>query len=187
MADYLLDTNILKYWYDPRCAEHTNVLARIKSTRTPAPESGYVSRLFISVVTRGEIKYGHRVVLKPDAATQAAYEKFVREQCPEPLELTAHEAEQYGDLRAWLFNNFSPKTKRSNARRVEELVDPTTARELGVQENDLWIAAQAMTLNLTLVTHDSRGNFGKLLEAYRSTLRVEDWTKGQSEESGTTS
>lgn len=144
--------------------------------RTPDPQSGYISRLFISVVTLGEIEYGHRVVLTPDVAKQTAFSTFISQQCPQPLELNAHVTEQYGELRAWLFNNFSPRTRRSRARRIEELVAPVTARELGVQENDLWIAAQAMTHNLTLVTHDSRGNFAKLLAAFKATLRVEDWT-----------
>jgi len=176
MPDYLLDTNILDYWYNPARREHQNVLARVELVRRPDAGSGYVSRLFTSVVTLGEMEYGHRAVLSPDVAQQRAFARFVHKQYPEALEVTAHVAEQYGELKAWLFNNCSPNARRSKARRVEELVEPTSARELGIQENDVWIAAQALTHNLTLVTHDSRGSFGRLLTAYRHTLRVEDWT-----------
>lgn len=175
MPDYLLDTNILSYWYNTNCAEHGRVAARANVSRQADPQSNYVSRLFISIITLGEIEYGHRVDHQPDAAKQAAYAKFVREQCPIALELSSHVAEQYGEMRAWLFNNCGPKAKKSNARRAEELVNPTTGKELGIDENDIWIAAHAKTHNLVLVTHDSRGNFGKVLKQFSATLAVEDW------------
>ena len=163
MADYLLDTNILRYWYDIRCDENLRVVRRVNNARHAGSHGKYLSRLFVSVVTLGEIEYGHRVTLAPDPAKQAAYAKFVREQCPVALEITKHVAEQYGEMRAWLFNNFGPIAKRSKAKRAEELVNPATGKELAIDENDIWIAAQAMTHNLVLVTRDSRGNFGKVL------------------------
>ncbi len=177
MPDYLLDTMILDYWYDTNCLQHAKVVSSIGAVCIPDPQTQYIPRLFVSVVTLGEIEYGHRVELKRDLVKQAEFTKFVRDHIPEPLEIMSHVAEPYGDLRAWLFNKFSPRNKRSKAKRVEELVDPTTARELGVQENDLWIAAQALTHNFVLVTHDSKGNFGKLLQQFASTLRVEDWAQ----------
>ena len=39
MADYLLDTNILKYWYDTTCAEHPAVIARVTSGSKALPLS----------------------------------------------------------------------------------------------------------------------------------------------------
>lgn len=54
-------------------------------------------------------------------------------------------------------------------------MNPTTGKELGIDENDIWIAAQAKTHNLVLVTHDSRGNFGKMLTQFAPALVVEDW------------
>jgi tRNA(fMet)-specific endonuclease VapC len=175
VRDCLLDTNIVRYWYDTGCPEHPAVLAHVKAMRQPDPQTGYIPGLFVSVVTIGEIVYGHRVVGTPDAVKQREFETFVRDQCPEPLEITKHVGEPYGEMRAWLFNKFVDKKKRSHARRAEEMVDPTTARDLGVQENDIWIAAQAKTLNLVLVTHDSRGHFGELLRQFHPTLQVEDW------------
>ena len=59
--------------------------------------------------------------------------------------------------------------------RAEELLNPATGKELGIDENDIWIAAQALTHNLLLVTHDSRGNFGKVLGQFAPDLKVEDW------------
>ncbi len=175
MPDYLLDTNILAYWYDTMRPEHAKVVARVSAARLPEPETNYVSRLFVSVVTLGEIEYGHRVTLTPDPAKQVAYAKFVQEQCPEALEMNRHVAEQYGDMRAWLFNNCGPNAKKSKAKRAEELVNPATGKELGIDENDLWIAAQAKTHNLVLVTHDSKHNFAMMLNQFAPALTVEDW------------
>jgi tRNA(fMet)-specific endonuclease VapC len=175
VADYLLDTNIISIWYDANRPEHAKVVGRVNTARQPDPETGYVSRFFISVVTLGEIEYGHRVADQPDPLKQAAYAKFVSQQCPDALEMTRKVVEHYGEMRAWLFKNCSPAHKKSKAKRAEQLVYPSTGQELAIDENDIWIAAQAMTYALVLVTHDARGNFGKVLAHFARTLTVEDW------------
>jgi len=177
MSDYLLDTNILRYWYDTDCPEHENVLGRIEAVCVLDPETQYVPRLFVSVVTMGEIEYGHRRTPKPNVSKQREYMTFVRERCPEPLDILTHVAEYYGVLKAWLMNKFSPLTMRTKAARLRQLVDPATTEELGVQENDVWIAAQAMTFDLVLVTHDHKGYFGKLQRKFEPELQVEDWAR----------
>lgn len=171
----MLDTNIIAFWFDTARPEQSNVLARVKAARQPDPQTNYVSRLYVSVITLGEIEYGHRVVLTPDLAKQAAYNKFVQEQCPDAREITKHVAEQYAELRGWLFNNCAPKGKKSKTKRAEELAYPTTGKELGIDENDIWIAAHAKAHNFVLVTHDSKHNFGKVLNQFAPTLKVEDW------------
>lgn len=182
MADYLLDTNILSYWYDSTPdvsgrvkSTHANVVHNVARVRTPDPQTDYVSRLFVSVVTLGEVEYGHQSATTPDPVKQAEYTKFIREQCPGSLDITQHVAEEYGRMRGWLFNTCSPKKMRTKAKRAEQLVFPATGQELGIDENDLWIAAQAMTHKLVLVTHDHRGNFGKVLAQFASSLTCEDW------------
>jgi len=177
VPDYLLDTMILRYWYDDRCPEQAKVIARVQAVRQADPLTRYVPRLFISVVTLGEIGFGHKVTPTPDLREQSEYLKFVRKECPEPLEITAHVGESYGDLKAWLFDNFRDKTKRRKDLRLSQLVDPISANKLGADENDLWIAAQAMTHNLVLVTHDTSGHFGQLLGHFATMLRVEDWAQ----------
>lgn len=175
MADYLLDTNILSYWYDTKCPEYARVVAAVDRAKQPDPTSGYVSRLFVSVVTLGEMEYGHRVALNPDAAKQAAYAKFVREQCPESKSVDKHVAEQYGQMRAWLFEKCAPKGGWPKKKRAEQLEFPETGERLQIDENDLWIAAQAMTHNLVLVTRDRSGNFGPVLRQFAALFKVEDW------------
>jgi tRNA(fMet)-specific endonuclease VapC len=175
VVDYLLDTQIVAYWYNAARPEHSRIVTRINAVKQPDPVTMYVPRLYVSIVTLGEIEYGHRVAPAPDDVRQAEYSRFVREQFPQVLDLTSGVAEQYGALKAWLFDNCGPKARKSKLKRAEELVNPTTGKELGIDENDIWIAAQAKTHNFVLVTHDSRGNFGKVLEQFAPVLAVEDW------------
>jgi predicted nucleic acid-binding protein len=175
VADYLLDTNILSYWYDTNCPESARVVAAVNKATQPDPTTGYTSRLFVSVITLGEMEYGHRVAQKPDVVKQADYARFVREQCPVALDVIPHVAEQYGQMRAWLFNNCGLSANKTKPKRAEQLVFPSHGGELGIDENDLWIAAQAMTHNLVFVSRDRRGNFGRVLQHFAPSLRVEDW------------
>jgi predicted nucleic acid-binding protein len=56
-------------------------------------------------------------------------------------------------------------------------VDPTTARELGIDENDLWIAAHAALHNLVLVTADGLANIKEAIKEVGIGPKLEDWTK----------
>ena len=170
MRDYLLDTNIVRYWYDTGCDEHANVLSHIDNVRYRPPQAHHTSLLLISVVTLGEIEYGHRAAPDPDPVRQTEYLRFIKEEQLEVLDIGKHTADAYGRLKAWLFNHRAPRADRSKARRAGELVRPK-----GVGENDLWIAAQAVTLNLVLVTHDKLANLREaLLEEYPH-FQLEDW------------
>lgn len=52
---YLLDTNIIAYWFDSERDEHERVVRRIKPLSPETP-------LTISAITWGEIQYGHQLV-----------------------------------------------------------------------------------------------------------------------------
>jgi predicted nucleic acid-binding protein len=189
VADYLLDTNVISHWYDasPDGGEsvktaHRRVLENVSRVRAPDPETGYVPRFFISFITKGEMAYAARTSRGSDPKKMATYAerdadklRFVQEQCPEELEWNKHVPEVYGELKAWVFERCGPKRLRSRKVRLKQLIDPVTATTLDISDNDLWIAAQAMTHALVLVTQDRRGNFGKLLVQFESSLSVENW------------
>ena len=165
MDGYLLDTNILAYWYDNSRPEHQAVMHRISTLPDGAP-------LWISVVTLAEIEYGHQCSPQPDRSDQEAYEQFVNKTVPRVANIDQHTVRHYGSLRARLFKKFAPNRRR--LKWPEELVHPTTAKQLGVQENDIWIAAQALQFNFILVTND-QGMFSICKAAPE--LQVENWTK----------
>ena len=191
MADYLLDTNVISHWYDAShngpsssAAGPRRVLENISRVRKPDSRTGYVPRFFVSFITKGEMHFAARTWMTPDTRNKDFYAKrdadklrFLREQCPEELEWDHHVPEIYGELKAWVLEKCGPKVLRRKSNRLKQLTDPVTASALDISDNDFWIAAQAMTHDLVLVTQDRRGNFGKVLVHFASSLRVEDWAR----------
>jgi tRNA(fMet)-specific endonuclease VapC len=165
---YLLDTNIISYWFDGSCLQNQAIVERVASLPQGTP-------LVISAITLGEIEFGLRVRSAEPLDFEAELQSFLFDQLPLVLDVTSTTRTSYGALRARLFERFAPVEKRSKSRRPEQLTDPATGQELGVQENDLWIAAQAIEHNLVLVTNDV---LARIREA-GADLRIENWTVAQ--------
>ena len=146
---YLLDTNIIEYWFNANRPEHDRVISRIESLPPEAP-------LGVSTITLGEIEYGHRVVSVAPTSIQVQFSEFVEEQLPQSFDIRRSTVVYYGELRARLFEKYAPKRLRKKGLRPEQLIDPVTSAELGIQQNDLWICAQALERNLVLVTNDDK-------------------------------
>ena len=165
MPGYLLDTNVVRYWFDPaRQEQHQAVTRRIGGL----PEHVLMT---ISAITLGEIEYGHRALgEKIDREKEDAFLQFIGHRLPMTLDVGKHTRIAYGALRARLFDRYVP-SPRKKGLRPEQLVHPVTALELGIHENDLWIAAQALEHNLVLVTHDKMAHLQEVAEE----LRLEDW------------
>jgi tRNA(fMet)-specific endonuclease VapC len=166
---YLLDTNIVAYWFDERRSEHQRVLQHIQGLLEAAP-------LMISAITLGEIEYGIQVA-RIDALEQEAFHAFISTNLPMVLDITKATRIYYGLLRASIFEKYAPNPRRRRGLRPEQLINPVTSRELGIQENDLWIAAQALEYNLVLVTNDKMDRIRDVCED----LQVENWTANASE------
>ena len=169
MHGYLLDTNIVRYWFDERRAEHQRVVQHIQELPDTAP-------LMISAITLGEIEYGLQVA-RIDALKQEDYLAFISIHLPMVLDITKATRIYYGALRASIFEKYAPNPRRRRGLRPEQLIDPVTSRELGIQENDIWIAAQALEYNLVLVTNDKMDRIRDVCED----LQVENWTGNTSE------
>lgn len=169
---YLLDTCMLGY------------LAEVKSGAN-SPEGKAVeahlkkiqgARVCICPMVVGEIEYGLRVAPFPDPTKQANARTIAS--LFECLDVDSSVAiDPYGLLRAKIFNYCAPGAKKARdhyKKRTEELTDPTTGKDLGIQENDLWIASVAITHNFVLVTNDKMNVIRKIAG---SSLDVEYWCK----------
>jgi len=167
MRTFLLDTCIWSYWFNPNRLEHTKIKQQVESLAGN-------SVLGISIITWGEIVYGHHVSGKKGHPIQAEYLQFIKSKEPKTFKIDIHTANTYGKLRAHLFDRYAPKEKRKKNLRPEQLVNPVTSLELGIQENDLWIVAQAIVRGLTLVTHDK---FTHIREIAGSELHTKDWAR----------
>lgn len=168
MPGYLIDTQIITYWYDGKSGNYPKVQAAAEERRGLGP-------VYVSAISLGEIEYGHQVNPTGAGPRREEFVKFIREKLPQVLRVGKHTAEPYGQIRAALFERFAPASRRAKAKRAEELCDPTTGRELGIDENDLWIVAQATERNLVLVTHDGLVHIREALENVELGVRIEDW------------
>ena len=73
-----------------------------------------------------------------------------RAQSYAPLEITRHTAAEYGELKANLAKLYIAKAfARDRPRWLENWVDQATGQRLQVDENDLWMCAQARERNLS--------------------------------------
>ena len=168
MPDFLLDTQTIRYWFDDSSPFHNAV--RQATDALPA-----ASHVCVSAITLGEIKFGVALNVAGMHGRLDDYWRFVRDKLPRILPVSRHTAEPYGAVRATLFERFAPKANRSKTRRAEQLVDPATGRELGIDENDLWLVAQAIERNLVLVTSDRMTRLRAALQDAQPGLSLENW------------
>ncbi len=176
MRDYLIDTQTVRYWYDPGCSQHEAVVANIESLREQGKSLEYKPRLLVSVITLGEIEFGHRVNLSANPNVQTDYLRFVNEQLPVRLEVTEEATAFFGEIRKRLFDTYAPGDKRRSQMRPEQLIDPITSKELGIQENDLWLCAQAVGHGMVLVTNDGMCRIREVSRGMQPVLLIQNWT-----------
>lgn len=177
MRDFLIDTNIWEYWFNPaREPEHSHVLNRVSELEKLRKETRFSYRVWISSVTWGELEYGYQVQTNKKKSQETPFRQFIHKIGPKELIVNRHVACDYGIIRAKLFETYGPKEKKKGLR-PEQLVDPVTSLQLRIQENDLWLVAQAMNRNLVFVTND-RKSLKPLMQAAGDELAVENWAAG---------
>ncbi len=165
MDGYLLDTNIIRYWLDHTTPEHPLVQRRVDGLDEQ-------SLLVVSAVTLGELDYGLRCLGDEEYREQEeSHLGFIRKQIPEVVEVGSNTHPYYGAIRSALFERYGRRERKRKKLRPEQLADPETSLTLGIDENDLWIAAQAVEHNLVLVTHDAM----RRIRSIADELRVDDW------------
>ena len=165
MRDFLIDTNIWTYWFAPK--EYPEQYARIKKRLEELPPE---AKIGISVITWGEISVGLSKNIERKASIQAEHLEFIKAKKPWVVGISTYTAEEYGKLRGQLRTN---DLKRKKGLGENKLVDRLTWLELGSLENDLWVAAQAITRNLTLVSNDK---LSRIREVAGDDLHIENWT-----------
>jgi len=168
MDGYLFDTNAVSALWNARHPEHNTVKTFFASVSQ--------SPVWLSTVVLGEIEYGIKITPEIDIDSR---DQVRREMSKHPfiLDIDKHTIGPYSDLRAELFKKFSPRDRRGRltVKWPEDLIDRTSAKELGIQENDIWIAAQAIQYNLILVTDDYMQRLVEISENLDYPLRIARW------------
>jgi len=168
MDGYLFDTNTVSILWNVRHPEHDTVKTFFASV------SG--SPVWLSTIVLAEVEYGLKVTPKIDVESQNQVRREMSK-CPLILDIDKHTIGPYSDLRAELFKNYSPRKLRGRLRIKwpEDLVERTSAKKLGVQENDIWIAAQAIQYNLILVTEDHMSRLAEVSNSFSNPLQIAKW------------
>lgn len=168
MDGYLFDTSAVSPLWNVRHREH-DIIKNFFSSISHSP-------VWLSVIVLAEIEYGLKTTPEMDIESQNQVRRELSSH-PFILEIDKHTIGPYSDLRAELFKKYSPKGRRGRltAKWPEDLLERTSAKELGVQENDIWIAAQAIQYNLILVTGDHMNRLLDVSENLGNPLRIAKW------------
>jgi tRNA(fMet)-specific endonuclease VapC len=129
---YLLDTNHCSFILEGEPAAIENFRRRANLT------------IATSVIVAGELKFMVQNS-QQQAANLIKVQAFLQRIEVYPIDLAI--ANIYGEFKAELIRDFGPKER--SRRKTTRLV------ELGISENDLWIAATAIRHSLTVVSCDS--------------------------------
>jgi predicted nucleic acid-binding protein len=163
MDTYLLDTNLVSVLYDTGRTNHRAVRAALAAFDPAAPQ-------LVSAITIGELRFG--LALSRAAGRPLSHIETCIERTEEhPLaEVGRHTAEAFGYVKSSVALQRVDIRKRV-PRWVEGWSDRVTGQLLQIDENDLWIAAQAVERNLLVVTSDP--DFTRIIKPAVPELRVE--------------
>ena len=148
MEQILLDTNFVSVLFDPRRPNFDAVQARAQAF---APSD----LVYLSVVALAELRYGMEAAQR-DGQNISHIRRTLTEAASYPLaEVGRHTAEAYGDVKSRLADHYLDLSRR-RPRWVEDWKDRASSKTLQIDENDLWIVAQAVERDYLLVTSDQR-------------------------------
>lgn len=146
MDSYLLDTNLVSVLYDPSRPNH-------EAVRNAVANLDPTSVKIVSAITLGELRYGlalSKAVGKPTRHIESCIERTENH----PLaQVNRHTADAFGLVKSSIAIQRVNIVSRP-ARWVEAWSDRITSQMLQIDENDLWIAAQAVERNLVIMTSD---------------------------------
>lgn len=148
MDFYLLDTNIFSNLYNLRRDKYSDVCSAIGALDPDAPQ-------YLSVVVLGELLFGLRMVEGAGQDLNHIRTTIKRAEERPLAEIGLHTAEAYGEVRYLLARHWTD-TQRKLPRWVEDWKDKVTGKSLQIDENDLWLVAQAIERNYVFLTTDKK-------------------------------
>jgi len=160
---YLLDTSVASAAWDEDHSAHAEVQKRLADLDR--------RHIYVSVISIAEVEYGLKTAPNIDKERQVKVRNAMGQY--DLYYIDKHTAAAYSDLRAALFLKYSPKDKR--AKRLSQIQERTSEDELGIQENDLWIASVALQHNFVLATRDKMARILEVGEKLKVKLRHELW------------
>lgn len=154
MPGYLLDTNHISAW------EEQNPIFMAHLREVP-PEN----IIWVCPISLAEIECGLRITTATDAQRRAACRRFIEEQVRDfvrAIDITTRES--YAEIMERIWRTHPPPANR-RIKTQQHLSN------LGVDVNDVWIAAVALEHGLILLTDDRMDT----IRACVPEMRVDNW------------
>jgi tRNA(fMet)-specific endonuclease VapC len=148
---YLIDTSILSAHLDPAHPSHERITVSVDGLPSDSP-------LYVSVVALAELTFGVELPIALGKGDLPTLRKIVAEARKYAIiEVSHHTAASYGELKSKVATKYLEKVlRRDRPKYIEDWVDKATGKSLGIDENDLWMCAQAKERGLVLVTGDGK-------------------------------
>ncbi|WP_338810411.1 PIN domain-containing protein [Agrobacterium leguminum] len=144
----LLDTNFVSVLFDPRRPNFDAVHAR-------AETFAQNDLVYLSAIVLAELRYGMEAAQRVGQDISHIRQTLAQAANYPLAEVGRHTAEAYGDVKARLAEHYLDLSRRT-PRWLENWQDRASGQMLQVDENDLWIVAQAVERDYLLVTSDQR-------------------------------
>ena len=151
MRGYLLDTSVISACLDEDHPRHDEIRQAVEQLDSVDPQ-------YLSAISLAETALGLRMVEAfKSTATERLKEVVRKARRREALPITRHTAMVYAGLKAKLAKCYLQRAStQGRPRWVEDWVDKATGKKLQVDENDLWMCAQAKERDLIFVTADRK-------------------------------
>lgn len=151
MDAFLFDTTVLSIYLDPKHPHYADKGQSLAALPTNNPR-------FISAVALAELGFGAKLAEVMGKGDLSALKAMIAQaRSYSVLDVTHHTASVYAEVKARIAQKYLAKMLRKNRPKyIEEWVDKATGQKLGIDENDLWMCAQAKERDLVLVTADGR-------------------------------
>ena len=149
MNGYLFDTCAISSLLNTSHQHHAAATAAVAALDPNALQ-------FVSIVTIGEMEFGLKMAEQANSAFLAQFRARIAVIKTYPiLDLTKHTAAAYAELKSLLAMTVQRKANSQKLSRwLEDWIDANTGKQLQIDENDLWVAAQAKERDFTLVSGD---------------------------------
>lgn len=162
MNGHLLDTSTIRHWYSKRPSIDEKMLA------LPGDDL-----LYISNITLGELEFAHLCRYANDKAKQDAFRRWLKGTFEDRVLVTTEDtARSYAHLRRLICDHYF------RAGKQIELFEDSHANRLGIDENDLWLVAQAHEHGLHFITSDKMTRIKEVLDGRTilgQTIKIDYW------------
>lgn len=150
MTGYIYDTSVLSVLLDAAHPRHADIARAVAALPEDASH-------FVSAVSLAELTFGVRMSEVFAPGRLPALERMLNDvRAYGVLEIGHHTAAAYAELKTNLAKRYLTKANRRHRPRwLEEWPLNNRGQRLQVDENDLWMCAQAKERSLTLLAADA--------------------------------